>query len=150
MDEELLREINTLVVQAGRAVFKKKEGGPAEPIRAKADSYVLETNVHFPTDLNLLWDAQRKCADLLLPMVQAARLGGWRKCQDWRRKLKGQMIGLGRLAHGGGPNKEQTTEGIGAVMPQSKAGGINRRIRERTGNSRSVTCWCSRRGGSPR
>jgi len=59
--------------------------------------------VHFPSDLNLLWDVQRKCADLLLPMVQGARLGGWRKCQDWRRKLKGQMIGLGRLTHGGGP-----------------------------------------------
>jgi len=81
----------------------KKEGGLAEPIRTKADSYVLETNVHFPSDLNLLWDVQRKCADLLLPMVQGARLGGWRKCQDWRRKLKGQMIGLGRLTHGGGP-----------------------------------------------
>ena len=107
VDEEVLREINTLVAQAGRAVFKKKEDGPAEPIRAKADSYVLETNVHFPTDMNLLWDAQRKCVDLLLPMVQEAKLGGWRKCQDWRRQLKGQMIGLGRLAHGGGPNKEQ-------------------------------------------
>jgi len=107
VDEELLRQINVVVVQAGRAVFKKKESGFAEPIQAKADSYVLETNVHFPTDLNLLWDAQRKCADLLLPMVQAARLGGWRKCQEWRRKLKGQMIGLGRLVHGGGPNKEQ-------------------------------------------
>src|SRR5438132_7833964 len=107
VDEALLQQINALVVQAGRAAFKKKEDGPAEPIRAKADSYVLETNVHFPTDLNLLWDAQRKCADLLLPMVQAAKLGGWRKCQDWRRKLKGQMIGLSRLASGGGPNKEQ-------------------------------------------
>jgi len=63
--------------------------------------------VHFPTDLNLLWDAQRKCADLLRPLVQAACLGGWRKCQDWRRKLKTQMIGLTRLAGGGGPNKEQ-------------------------------------------
>ena len=107
VDEELLRRINAVVVQAGRAVFKKKESGPAEPIRAKTDSYVLETNVHFPTDLNLLWDAQRKCADLLVPLVQAAKLGGWRKCQDWRRKLKGQMIGVTRLASGGGPNKEQ-------------------------------------------
>ncbi len=107
VDEELLREINALVVQAGRAAFKKKENGLAEPIRAKADSYVLETNVHFPTDLNLLWDAQRKSADLLLPMVQAAGLGGWRKCRDWRRKLKTQMIGLTRLSSGGGPNKEQ-------------------------------------------
>ncbi len=107
VDEELLRQINALVVQAGRAAFKKKENGPAEPIRAKADSYVLESNVHFPTDLNLLWDAQRKCVDLLMPMVQGAGLGGWRKSQDWRRKLKGQMIGLTRLSSGGGPNKEQ-------------------------------------------
>jgi len=107
VDEDLLRQINALVVQAGRAVFKKKEAGPAEPIRAKADSYVLETKVHFPTDLNLLWDAQRKCADLLVPMVAAAKLGGWRKCQEWRRKLKGQMIGVTRLASGGGPHKEE-------------------------------------------
>ncbi len=92
VDDELLRQVNALVVQAGRAAFKKKENGPTEPIRAKADSYVLETNVHFPTDLNLLWDAQRKCADLLVPMAQTAGLGGWRKCRDWRRKLKGQMI----------------------------------------------------------
>jgi len=53
LDEELLAQINAIVAQAGRAVFKKKD----EPIRAKTDSYVLETNVHFPTDVNLLWDA---------------------------------------------------------------------------------------------
>jgi hypothetical protein len=110
VDGELLGQINALVVQAGRAAFKKKEDGPAEPIRAKADSYVLETNVHFPTDLNLLWDAQRKCADLLVPLAQAAGLGGWRKCQEWRRKLKSQMIGLTRLTSGGGLNKEERKE----------------------------------------
>lgn len=107
VDEELLQQINAVVVQAGRAVFKKKENAPAEPICAKADTYVLEANVHFPTDVNLLWDAQRKCAELLVPMAEAVGLGGWRKCQDWRRRLKGQMIGLTRLTSGGGPNKEQ-------------------------------------------
>ena len=107
VDEELLQQINAVVVKAGRAVFKKKESTPAEPIRAKADTYVLETNVHFPTDVNLLWDAQRKCADLLVPLAEVAGLAGWRKCADWRRRLKGQMIGLTRLASGGGPNKEQ-------------------------------------------
>src|SRR5258706_3889123 len=115
IDEELLQQINALVVQAGRAAFKKKEDGLAEPIRAKSDSYVLETNVHFPTDLNLLWDAQRKCGELLVPMVKAAGLSGWRKGQDWRRKLKGQMIGLTRLVSGGGPNKEQRK----AAAPQA-------------------------------
>jgi len=105
LDEELLLQINGLVAQAGRAVFKKK--GNAEPIRAKTDSYVLETNVHFPTDLNLLWDAQRKCLDLILPLISRHDLPGWRKAQNWRRTLKSQMIALTRLASGGGPNKEE-------------------------------------------
>jgi transposase, IS5 family len=103
LDEELLAEINAVIVQAGRNVFKKKD----EPIRAKTDSYVLETNVHFPTDLNLLWDAQRKCLDLLLPLISQHEVPGWRKAKAWRRKVKSQMIGLTRLASGGGPNKEQ-------------------------------------------
>ena len=105
VDEELLAQINAIVVEAGRSVFKKK--GVADPIRAKADSYVLETNVHFPTDLNLLWDAQRKCADLLGRLIGYHELGGWRKMKDWRRKLKGQMVGLTRLLSGGGPKKEE-------------------------------------------
>ena len=63
VDEELLAQINAVVEKAGRSVFKKKDG-PAEAIRAKTDSYVLETNVHYPTDLNLLWDGQRKAVPL--------------------------------------------------------------------------------------
>ncbi|MEJ7677039.1 MAG: hypothetical protein WKG06_04015 [Segetibacter sp.] len=30
-------------------------------MKLKTDSYAVETNVHFPTDLNLLWDSVRKC-----------------------------------------------------------------------------------------
>ena len=105
LDEQLLAEINGLIAQAGRGVFKKKETD--EPIRAKTDSYVLETNVHFPTDINLLWDAQRKCLDLVCPLISLHDLPGWRKAKAWRRTLKRQMIGLTRLASGGGPNKEQ-------------------------------------------
>jgi hypothetical protein len=105
LDEQMLGEINAIVAQAGRQVFKKKE--KAEPIRVKTDSYVLETNVHFPTDLNLLWDAQRKCLDLICPLTTVGGLPGWRKAKAWRRKLKTQMIALTRLNSGGGPNKEQ-------------------------------------------
>jgi hypothetical protein len=106
VDEELLQQINAIVAQAGRAVFKKKESGAVEPIRAKADTYVLETNVHFPTDLNLLWDAQRKCLVLAGRLAQRQQLGGWRKAPDWRHKLKGQLRGLTKLSHSGGRNKE--------------------------------------------
>lgn len=105
LDEALLAQINAIIVEAGRREFKKKGG--SEPIRAKTDSYVLETNVHFPTDVNLLWDAQRKCLDLMEALARSSGSSGWRKSKVWRRKLKSQMIGLTRLASSGGPNKEQ-------------------------------------------
>ena len=43
-----------------REVFAKKGGAPLAALELKVDTYVLETDVHFPTDLNLLWDAGRK------------------------------------------------------------------------------------------
>ena len=107
VDEALLHEINTLVAQAGRAVFKKKDAAPAEPLRIKADTYVVETNVHFPTDLNLLWDAQRKCANLAGRLARGQQLPGWRKADAWRRQLKGQMRAVSKISHGGGRDKDQ-------------------------------------------
>jgi hypothetical protein len=116
LDEPLLVQINALIAQAGRKVFKKKE--VLELIHAKTDSYVLETNVHFPTDLNLLWDGQRKCLDLISPLMSHHGLPGWRKAKAWRRKLKSQMIGLTRLASGGGPNKEQRRQAAAQAYVQ--------------------------------
>jgi hypothetical protein len=107
VDEQLLQQINALVAQAGRAGFKKKENAPAEPRRAKADTYVLETDIHYPTDLNLLWAAQRKCLELIVGLAARYQMPGWRKEPAWRSKLKGQMIGVTRLRAGGGPNQPQ-------------------------------------------
>ena len=53
---ELLSEIGRLVVESGHAVARKK---PGEPLRGRCDSFVVETDVHYPTDVNLLWDAIR-------------------------------------------------------------------------------------------
>ncbi len=109
LDEELLAAINQRVAAAGRGVFKKKENAEPEPLALKVDTYVLETDVHFPTDLNLLWDAGRKCLDL----VEKYRdqfdyaLGGWRKLKDWRRRLKACERVASRTVFGGGKDKER-------------------------------------------
>jgi len=106
VDEVMLVEINAIVAQAGRRVFKKKDHS-VEPVQAKVDSYVLESNVHFPTDLNLLWDAQRKCLDLVERLYEGQGMHGWRKAEDWRRKLKGQMRAVSRISQGGGRDKDR-------------------------------------------
>jgi transposase, IS5 family len=109
IDEELLKEINARVAAAGREVFAKKEGAPLAALEIKVDTYVLETDVHFPTDLNLLWDSGRKCVDL----VEKYRgqfgyaLPGWRKAKDWRRRLKALERITSKTIYGGGAHKEK-------------------------------------------
>ncbi len=107
VDEALLAEINAIVVKAGRAVFKKKDD---EPLRAKSDTYVLETNVHFPTDLNLLWDACRKCLDVLPKLARPHALPGWRKAAIWQTQLKVLLRICGSIHHGGGAKKPERLE----------------------------------------
>ena len=90
LDDELLQAINARVAAAGREGFAKKGGAPLAALAVKVDSYVLESDVHFPTDLNRLWDAGRKCVALIEKYRDqfGYALPGWRKAKDWRRQLK--------------------------------------------------------------
>jgi hypothetical protein len=107
LDAELLQQINARIAAAGREVFAKKAGAPVAALEVKVDSYVLEADVHFPTDLNLLWDAGRKCVDLIEGYRAAGyALPGWRKAKDWRRQLKNLQRTTSQIVYRGGPNKE--------------------------------------------
>ena len=112
LDDAVLHEINARVAAAGRVVFKKKDAAPAEPLRIKVDTYVLETDVHFPTDTNLLWDAGRKCVDLIGKYRDQLgyTLPGWRKAKDWRRRLKALERITSKAASGGGAGKQARLE----------------------------------------
>lgn len=89
IDEPLLQQINQLVVDAEHKLVKKKE---AELLSLKTDSYALETNVHFPTDLNLLWDSLRKCLDMIEKLKELTSLQGWRKIKNIRKMLKSLFL----------------------------------------------------------
>ena len=107
LDDALLQQINARIAAAGREVFAKKAGAPGAALEVKVDTYVLETDVHFPTDLNLLWDAGRKCVDLVEGLLTSGYdLPGWRKFKAWRRQLKACERTASQLVYRGGPNKE--------------------------------------------
>jgi hypothetical protein len=109
LDEALLQEINGLVAAAGRTEFQKKSGEAADPLAIKVDTYVLETDVHFPTDLNLLLDGGRKCLDLVEKYRDQFHydLPGWRKLEDWQRRLKACERVASKASVGGGQDKEK-------------------------------------------
>ena len=60
---EVLDRVNQIVVRYGHEVIGEKVD---EELRASCDSFVVETDVHFPTDINLLFDAMRKTIVLII------------------------------------------------------------------------------------
>jgi len=70
---------------------------------------VLESNVHFPTDMNLLWDAGRKSLDIIEDAIEEGMLEGkgWRKGNYWRRELKKLMRVSAKASSGVGKDKEE-------------------------------------------
>jgi hypothetical protein len=99
-----LQEINALVAKHARKLF---DGGKENKLYLKTDSYSLENNVHFPTDLNLTWDSIRKCIELISRDKILNRLGSWRKHSYWMSELKSKYRSCACTVFSGGKNKEQ-------------------------------------------
>lgn len=104
LDDETVMQINNVIVEFGHEVFKKKEEAV---FCLKTDSFVVESNVHFPTDYNLLWDSARKCTDMISKLQEKHNLPGWRKISNWRSELKNKMRALGRASASGGKGKQE-------------------------------------------
>lgn len=102
LTDETVKELNAIIVEFGHQVFKKKE---VVALCLKTDSFVVESNVHFPTDYNLLWDSARKSIDMVTKLQEKHNLSGWRKIKNWRRELKNKMRALGRASASGGKGK---------------------------------------------
>jgi len=110
LDDITLSKINEVLVELGHNVFKKKEG---EALFLKTDSFVVESNVHFPTDYNLLWDSARKCLDTINKIcAKHQEIMGWRKEHHWRRALKNGCRAFGSATKSGGKNKEERLKSI--------------------------------------
>jgi len=82
---EILDEINTVVVESGHKLVKKKED---IELKGRCDSFVLETNVHYPTDINLLFDAMRKVINLIATLCTIWSLSDWRQSKHNIKTLK--------------------------------------------------------------
>ena len=104
LDDKTIKAINSIMVEFGHDVFKKKE---LEALRLKTDSFVVENNVHFPTDYNLLWDCSRKCLDTVSWFLDKYQgIPEWRKISNWYNETKSMMRSLGEANKSGGKNKE--------------------------------------------
>ncbi len=102
---ELLDPINQLVVDAGHRVLKRKE----TEIKARCDSFVAKTHVHFPTDISILWDAIRKVVTLTARLSEEHELTLWRQSQFNLRQVKKDYRKVQKTKHSTSKDEQKKT-----------------------------------------
>lgn len=94
LTDEVLAEISTLVVNAGHRFLECEEA-----LDARADSFVVHSNVHYPTDINLLLDAMRKSIQGIATLADELNLLGWRKAVHNADRIRRECRALQRMKH---------------------------------------------------
>ena len=103
---EILREINDILVKHSHAEIVKKN---SPVIKGHCDSFVVKTNVHYPTDVNLLNDAMRKVISLAQELCSLKGLTGWRQWRHLIKLIKNAMYHIQNVNRKskGGKNKDR-------------------------------------------
>jgi hypothetical protein len=90
----ILDEINQIVVKAGHSLISPNKD---PELRGSCDSFVVETDVHYPTDTNLLFDAIRKMISLIAILCSEVGVTAWRQSHHNIIKVKRLLRGIQRL-----------------------------------------------------
>jgi hypothetical protein len=90
----VLDKINQVVVKAGYNIVRKNEN---IPLKGRCDSFVVKTDVHYPTDINLLFDAIRKVVFLSGRLFGELGITEWRQYRHIFKKIKRQFNSIRKL-----------------------------------------------------
>ena len=83
---------------------------PAAAKQTRADSFVVETNIHWPAESTLIRDGVRKIVGLGIRIASALKLPGWRQALDLLRKVKKHSRNIERIAARKGPRYVERIE----------------------------------------
>jgi len=92
----IMDRINTEVIRAGYQLLSIKT---TDLIQGRCDSFVLKTDVHFPTDINLLYDAIRTLFRQCIHWRKSYHLPEWRQHKFNLRQFKQQYRKIQKLRH---------------------------------------------------
>jgi transposase, IS5 family len=89
---ETLKKLNDLIVGAGHTLEPKA----IESVRG--DTFVVETNIHYPTESSLIGDGLRKVVTLAARLAKEQSLPGWRQHEHLLHTVKQQVRDIGRAS----------------------------------------------------
>jgi hypothetical protein len=96
-----LEQINQVIIQEGHRLEPKA----AETVRG--DSFVAQTNIHYPTDSSLISDGLRKVLGIAAMLAGMVDVDGWRQHQYLYRKTRRLVRKIERIAARKGENYQE-------------------------------------------
>ena len=78
--------------------------------RIRVDSFVVEANIHYPTESSLIEDGVRKIIELSVDLADKLNLPGWRQHQHLLKNVKQITRQIGRIAARKGPHYKRRLE----------------------------------------
>ncbi len=110
---DVLDRINQVVFEAGHELIRGKKKDLE--LNGRCDSFVVETDVHFPTDISLLYDAIRKIITLIALLCSKSNLDGWRQSMYLIRKVKRLYRIISKLKHSTSKDEHKKAKQISKI-----------------------------------
>jgi IS5 family transposase len=107
---ETLEKINQVVVGAGHAL------APEAIKKVRGDTFVVETNVHYPTESSLIADGLRKVITLAVTLAALYGQPGWRQSNHVLKNLKALVRQIGRTSRAKGLGADRLKPGYEKLL----------------------------------
>lgn len=92
-----IEKISQLIVAEGHRLQ------PEAAKQTRADSFVMETNIHWPTESTLIRDGIRKIVELCMLLAGPLNLSGWRQAAHLLNKVRRLSRNIERISSRKGP-----------------------------------------------
>jgi IS5 family transposase len=112
---ETLKKINDLIVGVGHQLR------PYAIAAVRGDTFVVETNIHYPTESSLIGDGLRKVIQLATELAAEHSLAGWRQHEHWLKKVRQVVREIGRAARAKSQGADRLKPGYRKLLELSQS-----------------------------
>ena len=107
---ETLQKINALIVQTGHVLE------PEAIQSVRGDCFVVETNIHYPTESSVIGDGVRKILNLATELAKENDVDGWRQAKHLLKKVRGLVRAIGRASRAKGQGTDRLQPGYQKLL----------------------------------
>jgi len=114
LQPDTLKKINELIAKAGHQLQPKA----IEAVRG--DTFLVETNIHYPTESTVIGDGLRKIVRRSAELAATIGLDGWRQQEHLLKKIRKLVREIGQAARAKGQGKDRLKPGYKELLDLAK------------------------------